>query len=636
MMEELKLISLKFKNFKGLKAFEIQPDGKNLEIKGDNATGKTTVFDGVTWLFFGKDSSGRSDFQLKPVDKKGDEIHNLDTEIEGIVDFKDKQTTLKKRYKELWTKKHGSATKEFTSHSTDYFIDEVPVKKAEYEIFIKEIIDTDIFKLVTSPLEFNNLHWQKRREILISICGEVSDLEVINSDKKLSALKTVLGDCSIDDHKKKIASKKRDINKELELIPARIDEVTLSIKDVEKVDQTKVDELSKSFDEKTEELRKVKSNEALSEKRVELSTVKNEILKEKSKAYDSTDTATEPFKKEITILKLEKQKISSTITDLETSISTDEERNLKTGAALKELRAEWNKITEKEPSVKSECPACGQDLPEYEIEAAIGKFNNAKAEDIKTNVAKGKSLKQGLEDRDKDIEKNKKQLIELDKTLSEKQKAIEVQEKELELLIQTPLEVDTLKLEEKQVVIKAEIEELENNLTAKIKDLEAAIEIVKNSLNIYGIIEAQNKASESAKLRIKELEEQEQTLAKEYEKLEGQLFLIQEFIVKKVEALEEKINSKFELARFKMFNVQVNQGIEECCETIYNGVPFNHGLNSAARINVGLDIINALSEHYGFRSVIFVDNKESVNEVTETKAQVISLTVTRDKKLTIS
>ena len=69
------------------------------------------------------------------------------------------------------------------------------------------------------------------------------------------------------------------------------------------------------------------------------------------------------------------------------------------------------------------------------------------------------------------------------------------------------------------------------------------------------------------------------------------------------------------------------------CETTYNGVPYSGGLNNAARINTGLDIINTLSEHYGFVAPIFVDNREAVTQLIETKAQVISLVVSKPDKV---
>ncbi|MHC8425130.1 hypothetical protein ACUZ22_02350 [Bacillus velezensis] len=133
-----------------------------------------------------------------------------------------------------------------------------------------------------------------------------------------------------------------------------------------------------------------------------------------------------------------------------------------------------------------------------------------------------------------------------------------------------------------------------------------------------------------------QLEEEQKGLAEEYEGLQHQLYLTEEFVRTKVDLLEEKINNKFKFARFKLFKSQINGGLEETCETLYEGIPYSSGLNNAARINVGLDIINTLNEHYGISAPIFVDNSEAVTKLIDTNSQILSLIVSeKDKQLRI-
>ena len=80
----IKINRLLLQNFKGIKWHEFYVDGANLKIYGDNATGKTTVFDAFTWLLFGKDSLGRSDFGIKTQDENGNVIHNLEHIVECV------------------------------------------------------------------------------------------------------------------------------------------------------------------------------------------------------------------------------------------------------------------------------------------------------------------------------------------------------------------------------------------------------------------------------------------------------------------------------------------------------------------------------------------------------------------------
>jgi len=114
--------------------------------------------------------------------------------------------------------------------------------------------------------------------------------------------------------------------------------------------------------------------------------------------------------------------------------------------------------------------------------------------------------------------------------------------------------------------------------------------------------------------------------------LEKQEFIMTDFERVKMNSVESQVNKMFSLVRFKMFNTLINGGIEPCCETLINGVPWLDA-NSASRTNGGIDIINTLSNYYQVSAPIWIDNNESVNRLCDTQSQVIKLTVTTDKTL---
>jgi hypothetical protein len=56
-------------------------------------------------------------------------------------------------------------------------------------------------------------------------------------------------------------------------------------------------------------------------------------------------------------------------------------------------------------------------------------------------------------------------------------------------------------------------------------------------------------------------------------------------------------------------------------------VAYHDGLNQAARLNAGLDIINTLCKHYDVYAPIVVDNSESNLNILDTDSQQIRLEV---------
>lgn len=650
-MKEIRLLTLNLKNFKGIRSFSLEANGENVRVFGDNATGKTTLFDAFIWLLFDKDSNNRKDFAIKTLDKNGNVLHNLDHEVEGVFLVDGKQLSLKKVYSEKWTKKRGSVQAEFTGHTTDYFVDGVPVKKKEYAEKVASIIDEDIFKLLTSPSYFNEqLKWQDRRKILLEVCGDITDEEVIASDKSLAALPSILQGRTIEDHRKVIAARRAEINKELEKIPVRIDEIQLNMPKLYGLDkaalEAEISRLNSDIDEKMTLISNIRNGNAISQKQKEIQEIEIELLQIKQQHESGS-------KDELYKLKARIQEEESNLNILQQKIENisyqrkyNDENIQSIEKRLEELRQEWHQINSEEfkHEVDCTCPTCGQALPEEQVSAArekaLAQFNLAKSKKLEEIQTKGK---QGKEQKEQFVAENDKLTKEYEKfsnQIKEKQDLLSKLNNQLQIVESTIVDVTenaqyVAKLQEKQRLQK-EIDELRLAANESIQSIEAEIVELKSKRSQLERDLAKFSIVEQAEKRIKELEDQERELAAEFEKLEHELFLTEEFIRCKVNMLEKKINSKFKYARFKLFEQQINGGLQEVCETLYEGVPYGSGLNNAAKINVGLDIINTLSEHYGFKAPIFVDNAEAVTKLIETKAQTVSLVVSeKDKQLRI-
>lgn len=646
----MKILRLALKNFKGIRNFAMDTQGGNVDIFGDNATGKTTLFDALTWLLFDKDSANKKDFQIKTLDASGKAFSGIDHEVEGVFEVNGRTITLRKVYAEQWTKKRGSATATFTGHTTDYFIDGVPVKKNEYTNHIAEIADESIFKLLTNSTYFNEvLHWQDRRKILLEACGDISDAEVIASDKSLSKLPDILQGRKLEDHRKVIAAKRTEINKELEKIPVRIDEVQQSLPDVTGIDVGHIDEkitfLKSRAQEKNQEIIRIQGGGQVAELTKALREAEGKILEIKNQHRSEIDAKVQGKRDEFNGLRNQVATLQQVVASKERLLQSNNSyiKDLETKMSL--LRDDWHRVDSKkfEYAQDCTCPTCGQPLPEEKLtaarEKALAQFNQEKAQQLEHITSKGKQYKAEIGQ----VQVENELLVgimrdaqgELDSLVPA---AASLQE-EIDAIIHGASDVTEnpgyIQAAREKEALEQQIGALSSNNAGLIANIRAEITSLEAEIGTLERTLVQADQYKRGLERIEQLKRQEKELAAEFERLEGELYLAEQFIRSKVALLEEKINSRFKMARFKLFDTQINGGLQEVCETTYNGVPFS-SLNNAARINVGLDIINTLAEHYGFDAPVFIDNAEAVVEVIPTRGQMIRLIVSgTDKKLRV-
>ena len=253
---KIRISNLKLKNFKGIKDLKIDFNSENTNIYGKNATGKTTIFDAFKWLFFDKDSNDRKDFNIKTLDSENKPIHFLDHEVEATLVVDEMKMVFKKILHEKWVTKRGQSEQEFAGHETNYWIDEVPIKKKDYEEKINSLIPESLFKLITDPTYFNNqLKWTERRELLINISGTtISDDEILNSKEEFKIIKDNLEGRSIDDYKKVVQAKIKDLNKEKETIPVRIDELTNTLITEHNIDYEEIEKQKEQYDQELQKI----------------------------------------------------------------------------------------------------------------------------------------------------------------------------------------------------------------------------------------------------------------------------------------------------------------------------------------------------------------------------------------------
>lgn len=627
----MKLTKLELLNFKGLKSFTINLNG-DVVIRGDNATGKTTVFDSVCWLLFGKDSLDRADFEIKTLNG-GEPIHKVNHEVTGTFTLDEGGTVeLKRVYREKYSSPRGGEVT-MTGHTTDYFVDGVPKKEKEYKEVVNTLIDESIFKLITNPLYFNETYsWQNRRKLLLEMCGDIDDISVINSRDDLRRLTELLEGRTVDDHRKVVAAKKTVINKELDMIPVRIDEAMRNkpeiTSDKEKLIRD-IETLSAGIDEVEKQKAIIQNGFSSTEKESKIRDINRQLEGQSSKVlsdyHKQKQRLRDEYEASLTKLKMvevDRDRCADRRDELNKEIERESKR-------IATLQSEFDTFNAQQFN-KESCPTCGQALPadkQAVLEAEFNTNKSKKLEEWEGLIESAVKLKANYEEQ-QEIMVSK--IDSLTTEASQYNDSYNVKFKEYEAYSEPNLEDDSVYADLKAQLFLLEIDDESGADTEELTKLDEELSSMKSKkaaleteLNKFKLIDDINH-------RILELENQQQKLVAEKNALDEASFLMDEFIKAKVNMLEDIINSRFKLARFKMFNVMINGNIEECCETTYKGVPYR-SMNNAARINVGLDIINALTSYYKVNAPVFIDNAEAVTEFVPVNSQTIKLIVDESK-----
>jgi DNA repair exonuclease SbcCD ATPase subunit len=671
------LKSLRMENFKGIKSLDVNFSNKT-SIKGQNAVGKTTIFDAFTWLLFNKNSAGDEKFNVRPLDKDGHRIDNVEIKVVGVIDVDGKEVELSKVQKQNWVKKRGTDTVTLQGNVNSFEIDGYPKSEAEFKAYISGLAQSEeMFKMLTNPQYFSSLKWKEQRDILMKLVAEVSDVELAQTDAKYAPLLDELEKApSTDDIRAKFSKALSEWKKKQAEIPVRIDEAEKSKVDVDVAEQEllkadlerKIEAVDDRMENAGTEIGRLRGKEMqLQFDMSGITQVMNDELSAKRRGLDSAkDDATREF-----------NDLHNQIQSAENQIKANEKTISDTDAERKNLGVEYNaefsKAFDEMPYLFDEskwvfdenstvCSLCGQKLPEDKIEQLKADFESQK-EKAKADAEEKLKAKRFKFDTDKKVELNrlntigteKKELIteltkknadlntEIDALKKQEQDAIAKKEELSNQLSEIPSEADYtqnedyVKLKAERDKVLADIEKLESEGADKVvTDLKAEKADLQSQLDEVNKIIAQAANNVMIDDRIETLRDEQKEIGQKVADQEQMLYLLEEFIRFKLNKVSESINSHFKTVNFKLFEMQLNGGMKDCCECTVNGVGYSD-LNNGHKILAGLDIIRSLSELYGVSVPIFVDNAESLNEfnVPDMDAQLILLTVSEDKQLKV-
>jgi hypothetical protein len=567
----------------------------------------------------------------------GEPIHKVNHEVTGTFTLDEGGTIeLQRVYREKYSSPRGGEVT-LTGHTTDYFVDGVPKKEKEYKEIVNNLVNENIFKLITNPLYFNETYsWQNRRKLLLEMCGDISDEDVIASHRDLKALTDILSGHSVDDHRKVVASKKATINKELDMLPVRIDEALRGKPEVTanpEVLRLNIDILNADIEKLENDKALLQNGHSIVDKRAELKDVQRKIMARETELQMDC-------KKQCAIKSNEYAAVVAEINRLTSKIEDTKRRIDESAATINLIQGLIGELTIQRSQINAEtfvadiddhCPACGQKLPAEQIQDAYAKaeanYNLKKSkqlEEIERSIALKEQDIEGIKKRDANLEP----IETLEALIKAKELLRGTIAEELEKLTAPVLDDDSeyASLKAEEFMLQMAIDEYNSDHSEELAELE--IKISANKTERMKLEQELNKFAEIKRIdiRVSELEAKQAELSEEKMKLDEASYLMDEFVKAKVNMLEESINARFKLARFKMFNVMLNGNVEECCETTYKGVPYR-SMNNAARINVGLDIINALTSYFKVNAPVFIDNAEAVTDFIPVNSQTIKLIV---------
>lgn len=649
-MREIKLKSLHLVNFKGVRNLEVNFSDRVTVISGDNGTGKTTIFDAFTWLFFGKDSTGRSDsnFNIKTIDPDTKKpILRLEHYVAGVISVDGKEMKFQRNYVEKWVKPRGTTEETLKNHETEFYLNDVKLAtKKEYESEVDAILTEDLFRMVTNPFYFTSLKADVQKELLLDMAGGISDDEVAAIKPEYIELLSQLSGRSLSQFSKEVAAKKKACKDVLAVIPSQIDTARKLMPESEdwealevELQQKKqrVSEIDNQIADKSkineqESQRKLGIQRTIGDKRMSLVSRQNEIKaaagSERNKVMMKLQDLEYNHKTETRELELNR----SSLANGESEIQRIEEN-------LSVLRNEYRQInaeTIQYPEGAFVCPTCKRQLEVDDIEAKqnelLANFNQNKAKRLKENKDKGFSL----------VELKKRKEAERDGILAkikESEDRIVLIEREIEVqkanIPETP-DVDAMiKNDPTCISLNNEIADLNNQLNVESKPVDVSdLRFAKSSLdeNIQELYKrlAKRDLIERSQKEIEELEEKRIQNNQALADLEKWEFTAISFQKDKDAKLMEKINGMFEVVNFSFVSEQLNGGEKLTCVCTVNGTPYPD-VNTAGKVNAGLDIINAICRYKGVSAPIFIDNSESVNKIIPTVSQVINLVVSKDK-----
>lgn len=641
--------SLALTNFKSIKELTINfsPDVTN--IYGANGSGKTTIVDAVNFLLYQKDANGKSDTSMRPYGADGELIHDIDTVVKGVFSDANGDFTLEVVYKEKWTKVSGSAERKLTGNTTEYYIDGVPKKQADYKAFVAENFKEPWFSLTSNPNTFPNLKWQEQRKLLMELFGQGVDEEALLAQPEFASVAADIKKYGPADLKAKLLKEKKGYAKEIIELPARIDERRKSLSSIDDAAKVEADArlVLMKYEKPLEELQQKRAAILTGVQRSALEG-KIAVLESKLEAIrnvrrDQLAKIKEPFLQKAAEIKAKSEGKEEQISILRKQVLNYERSINSRKEDLEKLGDTWESV-DSEVFSDTECPCCHRPYTDEMLQPMLEQFNQSKSERLEEINQKGMAIKTQL---DSDMAARTELLAEINKlsvdcseadaaALAENNKKMQAAVDKLaplEEFVHPESHEKFWDLSESLKLRKHEFEECRLDINIQLQKVDK--QITEASAPVEKAREALARLRLDCETReaIAQLEDKKRTAMLMQGEAEARLAALDLYISSKMQALSDNINKAFAKVNFKLFERNIsNEGIVETCELTMHGVPYRQ-LSNAEKCKAGMDVIDAISGRLNICNPVFVDNRESITTIeTLGEYQLINLYVSPEDK----
>ena len=656
-MKTIQLNRMELRNFKGVSEAEYDFNADHTTISGDNATGKSTIFDAYLWCLFDKNQQGNTP-KVQPLDEQNEVRHRLTTSVRLYLTLDTCPLIVERTLKEDWVKPRGAAEMICKGTKSEYAINDVPLSKTQYNAKLEEILPLDRWFLLSAVGIIPAMEQKTCRAALQQIAPAI-DEDTLAAPYPAVAAARQRG-LNIDELQATTKRQKTLAKQELDGIPAALDaQDRLRVEDdwAEIENQLQVTKTSIAHAQgEIDALQTATVNEATLQ---QAAAQRQTIARLTQQVSDRQMAAQNAYRQQRSTAEQELQNIAAETDSIARRLEIHRQASQRWLALINEQKSRIADLSEQWKAKNAEaytaaqptattCPTCGQPLPPERIAEARAKaeqvWNEAKTASLHAIQAEAEACKQRIdtyaatdaEDARKDAaDQARLETLQQNHAAAE-QTLANLRLPEAILAEDKPYQALLAQLQEATAAVAATQPQEDNSSTqaaiaqykADIADLTAQQEALLRRLA------ARDTNERIAKERT-HLEERQRELADLIAQAEGVEQQIQAYRKAKITAVENGVSSLFRMVRWKMYEPNItNDGEREICTALIDGVPYEQQ-NRATQVNAGIDIVNAFAQAYQISTPLFVDNAEAVTNLLPTNGQCITLEVVKNARLTV-